>query len=273
VNNLATRSLTAVFFVIAMVGSALLGQMVFSVLLFIVTILSINEYITIVSNDKNQPSLWPTLIVGGATYIILAGNALGLIPAADLVAIVPFIFMIFILELWRNKANPFTNIALSLTAVAYIALPFGFVTYFFDSAIVSGPYHYGLVLGFLVILWLNDTGAYFVGSLIGKHKLFERVSPGKTWEGSIGGAVFALFTAWGLSFVFKQLDELQWMIMAVIIVISGTLGDLVESMLKRSLGIKDSGSVLPGHGGMLDRFDAVLLSAPFVFVYLALFCR
>jgi len=273
VNNLATRSLTAVFFVIAMVGSALLGQMVFSLLLFIVTVLSLNEFISIVSNDTNQPSLWSTLIVGGVAYIILAGNAMGLIPAEGLVAIIPFIFVIFILELWRNRANPFINIALSIAAVAYIALPFGFVMYFFDSSILSGPYHYGIVLGFFVILWLNDTGAYFVGSLIGKHKLFERVSPGKTWEGSFGGAVFALVTAWGLSFIFKQLDELQWMIMALIIVISGTLGDLVESMLKRSLGMKDSGSVLPGHGGMLDRFDAVLLSAPFVFVYLALFCR
>ncbi len=272
-NNLATRSLTAVFFVIAMVGSALLGQTVFLVLLLIITFFSLNEFISLISNDKNQPSLWTTLIVGCATYIILAANATGLIPAEGLVAIIPFIFMIFILELWRNKTNPFTNIAISLAAVIYIALPLGFVMYFFDSSVTSGPNHYGLVLGFLAILWLNDTGAYFVGSLVGKRKLFERISPGKTWEGSVGGALFALLTSWGLSFIFKQLDGLQWMIMAIIIVISGTLGDLVESMLKRSLGVKDSGSVLPGHGGMLDRFDAVLLSAPFVFVYLALFCR
>jgi phosphatidate cytidylyltransferase len=145
--------------------------------------------------------------------------------------------------------------------------------YFFDPATLSGPYHYGVVLGFLVILWLNDTGAYFVGSLIGKHKLFERISPGKTWEGSAGGAFFAVLTAWGISFIFKQLDGMQWMILAILIVISGTLGDLVESMLKRSLGIKDSGTILPGHGGLLDRFDAVLLSAPFVFVYLVLISR
>ena len=272
-NNLATRSLTAVFFVIVMVGSTLLGQNVFSVLLLIITILSLNEFVTIISDDKNKPSLWPTLIVGGITYIILAGNAMGFIPAAGLVAIIPFIFLIFLMELWRKKPNPFTNIALSLAAVTYIALPLGFVMYFFDSSVISGPYHYGIVLGFLLILWLNDTGAYFVGSLIGKHKLFERISPGKTWEGSIGGTLFALLTAFGLSFIFRQLDVIQWMFMAIIIVVTGTLGDLVESMLKRSLNIKDSGSILPGHGGMLDRFDAVLLSAPFVFVYLALFCR
>ena len=272
-NNLATRSLTAVFFVIAMVGSALLGQNVFSGLLLIVTLYSLYEFITLVENEQNQPSRWATLLVGGITYIALAAHAMGLIAATGIIVIIPFIFLIFLLELWRNKVKPFINIALSITAVVYIAIPFGLMMYFFDPVVLSGPLHYGVVLGFLFILWLNDTGAYFVGSLIGKHKLFERISPGKTWEGSAGGALFALLTAWGLSFIFKQLDVLQWMVLAIVTVITGTLGDLVESMLKRSLGIKDSGNILPGHGGLLDRFDAVLLSAPFVFVYLAFFCR
>lgn len=272
-NNFTTRSFTAFFFVIAMVGSALLGQSVFSVLLLIIVLLSINEFISIVSDKNNQPSQWPTVFVGGVTYCFLAANAMGVMPPAGLLGVIPFIFLLFIFELWRNKTNPFTNIAFSLLALIYISLPLGFVMYFFDPVFQSGPKHYGIVLGFLFILWLNDTGAYFTGSLIGKHKLFERISPGKTWEGSVGGALFAMLTAWGLSFLFVQLNLLQWLILSIIIVITGTLGDLVESMLKRSLGIKDSGNILPGHGGMLDRFDAVLISAPFVFVYLALFCR
>ncbi len=272
-NNLATRSLTAVFFVIVMVGSVLLGQNVFSVLMFIVTILSLNEFVVIVSSDKVQPALWPTLIAGGFIYGILTANAMGLIASEGLFMIIPFIFILFIFELWRNKPNPFTNIAMSIAGVIYIAMPFGLMMYFFDPVVMSGYKHYGIVLGFLLILWLNDTGAYFVGSLVGKHKLFERLSPGKTWEGSAGGAIFALLTAWGLSFMFHQLDLMQWMLLSLILIITGTLGDLVESMLKRSLGIKDSGDILPGHGGLLDRFDAVLLSAPFVFVYLALFCQ
>jgi phosphatidate cytidylyltransferase len=273
VNNLATRSLTAVFFVIAMVGSAVLGQTVFAILLLIIVLLSINEFISIVSNDSIQPSFWPTVVVGGITYCTFAANAMGLIAAEMLLAVIPFIFLLFFIELWRNKTNPFINIAMSLVGVIYISLPLGLMMYFFDPVVVSGPNHYGIVLGFLLVLWLNDTGAYFTGSLIGKHKLFERISPRKTWEGSVGGALFALLTAWGLSYIFRQLDVTQWMILAIIIVLTGTLGDLVESMLKRSLGIKDSGNIMPGHGGMLDRFDAVLLSAPFVFVYLALFCR
>jgi phosphatidate cytidylyltransferase len=273
VNNLATRSLTAVFFVIAMVGSALLGQTVFAFLLLIIVFFSINEFVSIVSNDQSKPSLWPTTIVGAITYSLLAAHAMRLIPLQGIVAAIPFIFLLFIAELWRKKENPFTNIALSLAAIIYIAFPLGTMMYFFEPVSLSGPKHYGIVLGFLLILWLNDTGAYFTGSLIGKHKLFERISPGKTWEGSIGGAIFALLTAWGLSFIFTQLHMTQWIVLSIIIVITGTLGDLVESMLKRSLGIKDSGTILPGHGGMLDRFDAVFISAPFVFVYLALFCR
>lgn len=272
-NNLATRSLTAVFFVIVMVGSTLLGQNVFSVLLFILTVLSLHEFISIVSVGNSKPSLWPTLIAGSVTYTAFAAHAMDIVGTEWLLIVIPFIFMLFIAELWRKSEYPFQNIALSLTAITYIALPFGLMMYFFSPVVLSGPFHYGIVLGFLLILWLNDTGAYFVGSLLGKHKLFERISPGKTWEGSVGGAIFALLTAWGLSFVFKQLDVVHWMFLALITVVFGSLGDLVESMLKRSLGIKDSGSVLPGHGGFLDRFDAVLLSAPFVFVYLTLFCR
>jgi phosphatidate cytidylyltransferase len=273
VNNFYTRTLTAVFFVIAMVGSVLLGQNVFSVLLLIITVLGLNEFVTIVSSDKIQPALWPTLISGGITYTVFAANAMGLVGASALLAVLPLIFLLFIIELFRNKPNPFVNVAMSLMAVVYISLPLGLLMFFFNPVVMSGPFHYGKALGFLVILWLNDTGAYLVGSLIGKHKLFERISPGKTWEGSAGGALFALLTAWGLSFIFKQLDVSQWMILSLIIVVTGTLGDLVESMLKRSLALKDSGDILPGHGGILDRFDAVLLSAPFVFVYLALFCR
>jgi len=273
VNNLATRSLTAVFFVVIMVGSVLLGQTVFSILLLGITYLSISEFVTIISAEKVQPSSGLTISAGMLTYSLLAAHALGFIAIEWLTLIFPTIFVVFAAELWRNKKNPFSNIAVSLLGIIYIGVPFGLVIYFFNSISMVGPLHYGITLGYLLLLWLNDTGAYLVGSMVGKHKLFERISPGKTWEGSAGGALFALATGWGLSMIFIQLTTLQWLILAIIVVITGTLGDLVESMLKRSLGIKDSGNILPGHGGMLDRFDAVLISAPFVFVYLALFCR
>ena len=272
-NNFTRRTLTAFVFVLVMIGSIVLGQTVFSALLLIITILSLFEFVSIVSTDKNKLALWPTVVVGCLIYSLFSANAMGFIPAEGLFLSIPLFFVLFIIELWRNKPTPFTNIAMSLLGVIYIAVPFGLMMYFFDPDILTGARHYGVVLGFLIILWLNDTGAYLVGSAIGKHKLFKRISPGKSCEGSAGGVLIALLTAYGLSFIFTQLGVIQWMGLSLIVVIFGTLGDLVESMLKRSIGIKDSGNILPGHGGMLDRFDAVLLSAPFVFVYLALFCR
>jgi phosphatidate cytidylyltransferase len=126
-------------------------------------------------------------------------------------------------------------------------------------------------MGFLIILWSNDTGAYLSGRALGRTKLFERISPNKTWEGFIGGVLLAMGVAFGLSYWFGTLTKLEWVMIAAIIGIFGTLGDLVESMLKRSLGIKDSGSILPGHGGFLDRFDGLLIAAPLVYILLTLF--
>jgi phosphatidate cytidylyltransferase len=129
-------------------------------------------------------------------------------------------------------------------------------------------YHFQIVLGYLFIVWANDTFAYLTGKTMGKHALFKRISPGKTWEGSLGGLIGSLGVAAVLSLYFSTLLINQWLIIAVIIVVTGTYGDLIKSLMKRSLNIKDSGNILPGHGGMLDRFDSLLGSAPFVFLYL-----
>jgi len=127
-----------------------------------------------------------------------------------------------------------------------------------------------LLLGYFVILWINDTFAYLFGTAFGKHRLFERISPKKSWEGSIGGALISIIAAWLIASFTNSLPLIHWIVIAIIIVICGTLGDLVESMLKRSLNCKDSGTLLPGHGGILDRFDSVLISAPIIFVYIQL---
>lgn len=132
-------------------------------------------------------------------------------------------------------------------------------------------YFSGLLIGLFVIIWSSDVFAYLVGSAIGKNRLFERVSPKKSWEGSIGGLSFALLAAYILSLIYPQISLVNWLVLAIIIVIAGTFGDLVESMLKREAGVKDSGTILPGHGGVLDRFDATIFAVPFVFVYVNLF--
>jgi phosphatidate cytidylyltransferase len=151
--------------------------------------------------------------------------------------------------------------------IIYVALPFSLM----HVAVFSqGVYLFPIVFGFLFILWANDTGAYFAGTAFGKTKLFERISPKKSWEGSLGGSILAFVMAGVMAHFFPQLPAWHWMIMAVIVVIAGTYGDLVESLFKRSIDIKDSGSLIPGHGGFLDRFDGLLLSMPFVSCFLAL---
>ena len=188
---------------------------------------------------------------------------------------IPLIAIVFITELYRKKENPFLNIAITLTGIIYLSLPvmlmvliaFGFTP---DDGIA---YHGKVIMGCIFLLWGSDTGAYMIGSKFGKHRLFERISPKKSWEGFFGGMFTSLLVAWINSMWFPDLNLMEWMMVAVIIVTSGTLGDLVESMLKRSLNVKDSGTIFPGHGGILDRFDGLLISMPFVFFYLFLIGR
>ena len=265
-NNLATRSVTATGFVIVMVGTMLLGPIASAVLFLIVTYLCIEEYIKLSATTGAHPDRFLTLMVGVSVYIVVASTALFQLDVRFIALILPLMLLLMIAEMYHNKLNPFTNISWMVLAVVYIAIPFALLIHFFNVDGEGWKERSGLILSFFVILWLNDTGAYFVGSLTGKHKLFERISPKKSWEGSIGGGIIALLTAWGLSFLFVQYSLLQWFMIALVIIVFGTLGDLVESMLKRSVGVKDSGNMLPGHGGVLDRFDAVLLASPMVYL-------
>jgi len=167
----------------------------------------------------------------------------------------------------KTDIKPFANIAFTFLGIMYVAVPFSllhFAVYF------SGPYTFEVILGALLILWASDTGAYFSGRQFGKRKLFQRISPKKTWEGSVGGAVFALSLALWIGQFYTHLELWQWVCFAAIIIVAGTYGDLVESLFKRSIRIKDSGSSLPGHGGFLDRFDGLLIASPFIVAFLKL---
>ncbi|MEN7550648.1 phosphatidate cytidylyltransferase [Rapidithrix thailandica] len=177
--------------------------------------------------------------------------------------------LIYLIKLYRsNDPKPFRNIAYTFLGIVYVGLPFALLhtIIFFD-----GKYHFEVILGALFILWSSDTGAYFSGRTFGRRKLFERVSPKKTWEGSVGGGVLALLMGLTFSYFFKSLAQWQWLSISMIIVVAGTYGDLVESLFKRSMHIKDSGTSIPGHGGFLDRFDGLLIAAPFIVAFLKLF--
>lgn len=188
------------------------------------------------------------------------------IPGSYLLAtVIPLLASVYLIILYRkNDPSPFTSIAHSFLGIIYVGLPFGLLHLIsFHQSI----YHYEFVLGILLIVWANDIGAYFIGSLLGKHKLFQRVSPKKTWEGSIGGALLSLLVSYIVAHYATYWEVIHWMIIGIIVAVAGTYGDLVESLLKRSLQVKDSGSIIPGHGGFLDRFDSLLLAVPLVVAF------
>jgi phosphatidate cytidylyltransferase len=175
----------------------------------------------------------------------------------------------FIAELYTKAPNPINNWAYTMLSQMYIALPFAMVNVLAFRGVGNGVvYNYLAPLSIFVFLWTNDTGAYCIGSLIGKHRLFERISPKKSWEGSIGGGVVAIGVSFILAHYFPFMSMMEWAGLALVVVIFGTWGDLTESLLKRQLHVKDSGNILPGHGGMLDRFDSSLMAIPAAVVYL-----
>ena len=189
------------------------------------------------------------------------------LPHEYLYLIFPLVSLTFFIKLYKKTdKKPFTGVAYTYLGIFYVAVPFSLLNLAVFS--VDAVYHYEILVGCILILWASDTVAYFAGTRFGKTKLFERVSPKKSWEGFIGGAFSALIVAFVISNYFLVLEDWKWLVIAGIIIIAGTYGDLIESLFKRSIEIKDSGSVLPGHGGFMDRFDGLLLSAPFITAFL-----
>jgi phosphatidate cytidylyltransferase len=263
-----TRAITGFFFVIVMLASVLCGQYVFSVFYLLVSILCLHEFYKLLAQSGIKPNMQAGMLNGVLVFVFVALQFY-LQAAHPLLMLLTFsMTLIFIQELYKPSAAPFTNIAFTFLGIIFIVVPFSF---FHALAFVNGHYNFHFPLAFLLMLWTNDTGAYLSGRFLGHTKLFERHSPKKTWEGFIGGVLFTIGTATILSHYFTDVHWLQWASMAVYISLVGTFGDLVESMFKRSINVKDSGSILPGHGGLLDRFDGLLLSAPLVFTFLYLF--
>lgn len=261
------RAITGVLFVLVLVSSLLVGQWSFALFFALVSLLSLNEFYKIITKDEIKPNRPAGLLIGLALFVLIITYQLDLIQIKQFLYIVPLFILVFWWELYRKSEKPFINIAYTLFGVLYTVLPFAF---FFNFGFLDGHYNYHYPLGFLILLWSSDTGAYLSGMTLGKTKLFERHSPKKTWEGFIGGLVLSMLSALVLSQYFQGLSTWQWMASSVIIVVFGTFGDLSESMLKRSYQIKDSGTILPGHGGLLDRFDGLLLAAPLVYAFLVL---
>jgi len=207
---------------------------------------------------------------GTILYILVLLFLLGYVDPNIILLGLPIIFFVFIAEIFRKESNSVGNISFSIFGFIYIVSPLALINFLFYPGLEYDTHYTYFLLGFFILIWLHDIFAYLTGILIGKHKLLERISPKKTWEGSIGGAFFTVVGAYFLSILFHEMNLLEWIGLAIIIIIFGTFGDLFESMLKRKLEMKDSGNIMPGHGGILDRLDSILIATPFVFIYFVL---
>ena len=289
-NNFIIRTITGILFVAIMVTGICLRGDAMILLFAIITGLSLWEFCGLVNEHVADTTVNRFIATAAGIYLFLAmaGYCTGIVPPSAFVPYLLTIIYLFISELYLKQKNPIQDWAYTMLSQMYVALPFSMINVLsFQADPQTGQiaYHWILPMSVFVFLWVNDTGAYCTGSLLGRHKLFPRVSPGKSWEGSIGGGIFVLIAAaiisqfattgtplgsasQELSTLNAQLSTLKWLGLGLVVVFFGTWGDLVESLFKRTLGIKDSGNILPGHGGMLDRFDSSLMAIPAAVIYL-----
>lgn len=272
-NEFLKRTLTGALFVAVILTAVWINEWTFLSILIAINIFGLFEYCRMFLAEEKKLPFLTISIIGVSTQLLIILQALTIFntqpifSVALIYLITPLLFIFFIRELFFPSESPFHTIALSIAGILYISLPsaiFCLIPY------KENIYYPQIACGIFLLIWANDTFAYLIGRALGKHRLFPRWSPKKTWEGFIGGLIGALAVGAILSYQFTELSMINWFVLAAIFSIFGTLGDLSESMLKRSFGLKDSGNILPGHGGILDRFDALLFATPFAAAYLFL---
>jgi phosphatidate cytidylyltransferase len=267
--NLQQRVIAAVIAVPFLIFCIVYSDWTFYGLFAVIAILAQLEFYKLLGLNGNEPLTYYGTFCGFVLVTVSFLIEKGLIPESNYYVLSPLMALIFFIKLYKARDDkPFRNIAYTFLGVIYVALPFALLIIL---AFLTYKYSWQRPLGCLFLLWASDTGAYFAGTKFGKTKLFERVSPKKSWEGSVGGFIASMIVAFILSKYFLDLEPWQWLGCGAIIVVAGTYGDLVESLFKRSIKIKDSASTIPGHGGFLDRFDGLLLSIPFIITFLKLF--
>ena len=274
--NLIIRALTGIIFVVVLVSAICIHPIFFLILFCIITGLTLWEFGGLVKHYENA-NLQRTVNMLGGVYLFIATfvHANGLTDGKIFLPYLLFIMLTMIAELYYKAPNPINNWAFTLFAQVYCAGSFSILNFIGAEPGTPGVMSYTplFIMAIFIFVWLDDTGAYLVGSLIGKHKLFERISPKKSWEGFFGGLILALASSQAFAWFAPEINRMNWLGLAATVVLFGTWGDLIESLLKRTLGVKDSGNVLPGHGGMLDRFDSVMLAVPASYIYIELFIR
>lgn len=270
-SNLQQRVIAAIIAIPFLLFCILYNDYTFLVLFLVIGVLAQLEFYKLVGSiSDNLPLTFYGTFCGVVMHVLTFFIEKGDLAYQYYYVLSPLLTLIFFIKLYKSKdEKPFKNIAYTFLGIIYVALPFTLLTVL--AYIKNDTYDPNIVLGCLFLLWASDSGAYFAGTKFGKTKLFERVSPKKSWEGSIGGMMAAMLVATIISKYYTNYSAFHWYAIGVIIVVAGTYGDLVESLFKRSINIKDSADTIPGHGGFLDRFDGLLLSIPFIIPFVKLF--
>ncbi len=282
--DLSIRLISGSIYVALIIASIIFSPLILFIFFGLLSMVGLWEFYNNSKHVSVFPQLWLGFLIGILTYIYIGvkpytslfAETYTILPAIRVYILLIILFLVgltFILELYRQKGKPFHNIAYTILGVIYIVLPLS-IANLIPSTLIDQSYNYyypSLLLGVFIMVWTNDSFAYLFGVRFGKRKLFERISPNKSWEGFVAGLVFVQIA----SIIIHKLSSsplmfYDWMIMGLIVTVFGTFGDLVESMFKRQMGIKDSGKIMPGHGGMLDRFDILFLVIPIVFIYIYL---
>ena len=272
--NFIQRAITGLIFVAVLIGCIIGSPLSFGLLFSIISAMATAEFCNLM-NKHEGVCVNRNICVLGSVSLFLCFFYYGMNPAQTGIFIPYLIITIYLMvsELYLKKKHPLNSLAYAMLSQIYVGLPFALLNVLafhsngWDSV---SEYQFILPLSIFAFNWINDTGAYCTGMLLGKHPLFKRISPKKSWEGSIGGAVFSIAGAFALAYFFPIMSPAAWVGMGLTVVVFGTWGDLTESLMKRHLGIKDSGNILPGHGGMLDRFDSAIMAIPAAVVYLYL---
>ena len=270
--KLITRTITGIVFVLVMLSAILVSEYSFALLFLVLLTASITEYLNLFKQSEVKPNKLLAYFVSIVLFAVSFLIAKGIIEPKYLFGFLPFFMMIMAAELYRKKDKPAENIAVTILGTIYLAVPLSIVNFLVFPEILGGnAYTPKILIALFSLIWIYDSGAYLVGVSIGRHRLFERISPKKSWEGAIGGMLIAITASYFISGFIPEIKLIHWIAISILTVVSSTFGDLTESMFKRYFGIKDSGNILPGHGGVLDRFDSLFFAVPVVLAYLKLF--
>jgi phosphatidate cytidylyltransferase len=268
-NNFATRALTGTIFVVLVIAALWFGRISSFALFAGFSILGLIEFYKLFSeHDKVNINIFKATLSGMLIFLLVGLSIIDVISDIWLFLLVPIAFINMLVELWYKEKEPIFNISIRLFGIIYVVVPFVLMLLLNKMS----THDYPIAIGMFLLIWTNDTFAYLCGRMFGKTKLFERISPKKTWEGTIGGGILTIVVATLLAYFYNdKQDAIFWIVSACIVVPCSILGDLLESLFKRNLKVKDSGTLLPGHGGILDRFDAALFTVPFYAVWVALY--